>query len=744
MGSKLPRILAVVLGVALAAGSFAAETPWTVPEMLPPDTLAVLTVRDVPTIASKAKETGLYKILTSPDVDRVFRKQFGQARGAIFAGEVMLGEKAADLLSFFSQGEITFAVLGMDKRLPNGQPLADLLLSLQLKDKAPAFVEEFNKRLDQLKAATNGALQSTTAQLGNSTITRLKFDPLPSEISCGLCDGTFLICMGEGRIEKLMAMHEKMKTAQAPAAGAAPDVLAQTADYKKALEKAGPDADLVLFVNVDAAKKNPIINDPNIQQNPTQQHELAMSGLLAVKAASYALGIKGTGVRETVFLDVPAANRKGALGLFDGEGADLNQFYAAPKNSLLAWTFKVNPEQLLEKVVAMAEMERPQAREEVAAGLLFIGQQLNLDPKRDLLGALTGQGVFSLSVPQTNDKLPLAFPQPILSLRIKDPEAVKRVTASLTAAAQEKLEFKELAENGKTIVIARDKDTPPNEMRQFCYVVDGDDIVLSTYPLALRAELKRRSTKAARLDEDPDFIKAKAAMSGQPQAMLYLDTAALAVAAYDVLIPVAQMMARDQQIDLNALPMTDLLNENLGGTLVNLNFAPDGILMQGYSPAGVLSLLIPASIIAPMAAARRAAQNDFNGPAAPPAMAVQPRGKADTKKVEALEKLARDLKDYAQEHGGNFPKTLDEMKPKYLQDLGKDLEQIVYLGKQAADNRIVAHSSEKLPGSIAVLLQNGTVQNIIRSYFPKVLREGFVEPAKDPNAPVKPPKPPEF
>ncbi len=91
----------------------------------------------MPTTVAKAKETGIYKILTHPDVERVFRKQTGQARGLIFAGEMMAQTKLADLLSFVSQGEITFAVLGVDKRLPTGQPLADLMLSIQLREKAP-------------------------------------------------------------------------------------------------------------------------------------------------------------------------------------------------------------------------------------------------------------------------------------------------------------------------------------------------------------------------------------------------------------------------------------------------------------------------------------------------------------------------------------------------------------------------------------------------------------------------------
>lgn len=712
---------------------------WSVPNMLPPDTLGLITVRDVPTSIVKAKETGIYKILTHPDFERVFRKQLGQVRGVMFAGEVMLGTRASDLLAFLSQGEITFAVLGVDKRLPNGAPLADLMLSIELRDKAPAFVEEFNKRLDQLKAATAGNLQYTQTPLGETIVTRFTYPDFPGSISCGLCDGTFLICLGEGRLEKLMAMHQKMKTAAPPAADAAPEVLAQVATFKKALEKAGPDADVMAFANIDAITANVIINDPNKDLTATQKHDLNLSGLREVKAFSYALTARDNGVRESVFLDVPVTRRNGLLGLIDSENADMSAFYAAPRSSVLAWSFKINPEQLLEKAVALAALEDPQAREKAATGLLFIGQLLNIDPKKDMLGAFTGQGVFSLSVPYKNAKLALAFPQPIVALRIKDQDGIRKLTKALVNAGQEKMEFIDTVEGGKTITIARERERPADGVHQFCFVIDGDDLLLSIYPLALREEIRRRAGKGSRLDDDPDFNLARANLSGQPQAMLYVDSAALAVAAYDVLVPIAQFQAKDVQIDINALPTGDVLSQNLGSALVGLHFAADGVLLEGYSPGGVFSVLIPAAIGGKIQQMRNAAQNDFNVPAAPLA-AMQPRNQADIKKIQTLEKLARDLKEYAVEHGGSFPKKLDDMRPKYLQDLGKDVEQIVYLGKQAAENRIVAHSSDKLPGNIAILTQSGTVQSILRSMLGKVLREGFL----DTSAPVKPPKQPEF
>ncbi len=195
---------------------------------------------------------------------------------------------------------------------------------------------------------------------------------------------------------------------------------------------------------------------------------------------------------------------------------------------------KLIPNNCSKRASRWPKWKMPQARENVAAALLFLGQQLNLDPKKDILGAFTGQSVVSLSIPHKNDKVAVAFPQPIVALRIKDLDSFKRMSAALTTAGQEKFDFKEVPENGRTIVVAREKDAPPNEVKQFCYVVDGSDLLISFYPLALREELARRTSQGRRLDDDPDFNLARSAMTGQPQAMLYLDTAALGVAAYDV------------------------------------------------------------------------------------------------------------------------------------------------------------------------------------------------------------------
>jgi hypothetical protein len=466
------------------------------------------------------------------------------------------------------------------------------------------------------------------------------------------------------------------------------------------------------------------------------------------------MGIKDGGVREALFLDVPADKRKGALGLIDGESVDLKAFYAAPRSSIIAGVFKVSPDKLLDRVVELAAIDNPKVREDVAAGLFFIGDQLKIDVKKDLLDALTGEGVFSLSVPSKNAKLALAFPQPLLALKIKNREGLKTFLSALQTALVEKVQVSEVTESGKAITIVRQRaGDNGRDPAQLCYTLDDNDLIVSLYPLALREELKRRGGNISKLEDDPDFNQARANLVSQPQGMLYVDTAALATAAYDLVAPIAQFRERNAEVNFNALPSGELLNQNLGSALYGVQFAADGIYVEGYSPAGLGAVMLPAAMILPFVARMRAMGGAAGANAAPGAGAAAPRAavrafgipRVEERKVDSLGKLHRDLVEYAKEHAGKFPATLDEMKPKYLQDLGQELEYIVYRGKQAADNLVLAHSSEKLPGPIALLMQNGNIQSVDRQQLGKVLTEGLTAHAAPPGTQaVKPPKPPDF
>ncbi|HYG75801.1 MAG TPA: DUF3352 domain-containing protein [Planctomycetota bacterium] len=729
---------------------------WQVTSLLPADTLFVVSVTDAQKTMAKLQKTGLWNIYNNPEVQRAFRAPLMTAQFAVAMAEAQGGFKLNDLVSYFSQGEISFAVLGVDKRTPQGQPLPDLLLSIQARDKTQLLMDEISRRLDQLKAQAGGQIAVTQTPVGNSVVHKITI-PLPqgpTSVQYTQCDGNVIFAFGEGRLEKLLANHEKFKAAPPAADAGAAEVLAQNAGFRKVLEKAGPENDLMVYVNVEALRKNPII-DAN-PKTDKEKRDWQAAGLDGVRAVAYCSGIKDKGVRETFFIDVPAAVRKGLMAMADGEGLTAEALSAAPRTSLLAGAFQIAPDKVLERVIELAALENPKAKEEVNAFFLMLGQQLNIDIKKEMLSALTGQAVFSVSLAARHPKLPVGFPQPLLSLGIKDTVAAKALLSAIRNAAKDNFEFTELASGEHEIITARERFTQGRDPGQFAYVLDKKDVIFSLYPLALREELARRKMMAQGYDaanpanmmlgslaDDKDFKSARSSLMGQPQAMLYLDTGALAVATYDLLIPFVQLRERVPQVDVTALPTSDVLMQNLGGTVFSFSTDADGIMAEGYSPTGAFSLLaaIPAAIQRQrMMGGGRAfgAAGGGGGGGAP----------QNQKALESGQRLAKDLAAYAAENNGNFPAQLRDMQPKYLQGVtDEELNNVVYRGKQDAPNKVVAHSSEKMRGPITILLQDGRVLQVGRGQLGKVLAEGYkgeAAPATGKQEAVKPPKPPEF
>jgi hypothetical protein len=715
---------------------------WAITPLLPPETLLVARFQDTKKGLAKLKETGLWRIYAHPDVQRAFRTPLMMAQGAITVAEIQADVKLADAVSFFTQGEITFAVIALDKKTPLNTPWPDMVLSVQVGEKAPTAMVELNKRLDQLKAIAGRDLGVTQTPLGDTTITTFAV-PIPempgfsAKISYTLCEGNVIFALGEGHVEKLMAARAKFKAGVPKLAeGQAAEVLGQNPVVAKALDKIGLDADFAVFLNVQAVLKNPLLDAR--PKNEQQRREWDIAGLESIRALSYAAEVKGKGVRETFFIDAPAATRKGLLALIEGEGLPAEALAGAPRNALLAGGITIAPEQLVKKLMDLAAFEDPQAQQKLDAWMAAAGEQLGLDLRKELFNAVSGRVVFSVSVPSRNPKLPVGMPQPIIAVGVKDATAVRNLLKALGNAARESFEISEVIAHDAAIVTWREKFRQGRDPGQFCYVLDQKELLLSVYPLALREELGRRVAQArggaapSTLADDPDFKAARANVAGNPQGLLYVDIGALAVAAYDTLLPVAQVAARDRNVDFAALPTSDVLAENMSGAIFGLTADNDGIIASGYSPTGGALLLGAAPIAVLPRMARAQGQRDA------------------AQREQKLNRLAASLKAYAADNNGNLPAALKDLMPKYLPETaGAELAQVVYRGKQDAPNKVVVHTPEQRMGPITILTQDGTVAHVPRDVFGKILNDGYKGEAAPqprgrprPDEAVKPPAPP--
>ncbi|HYF47973.1 MAG TPA: hypothetical protein VEJ63_01105 [Planctomycetota bacterium] len=729
--------LAAVLSLSLAVRGEDAPKPekaegsWVAP-LLPPDTMFVVEIPDMKRLIERSKQTGMWQIYSNADVQNAFKGPLMQAKFGLAALEMQLGQRLNDMLQMFSQGELTVALLSMDKVGADGKPVPDLLVAVQAREKCNALLEEINKRVDQLQQQAGGVLDISQLPVGDVTVKSVRVPAQPLSLHYALVDNTIVATFGEGRLEKLLANRERAKAGIKPAEGAKPETISEVASFAKTVKKAGDNTDLLLYLNVAELLKNPLLNlKPENENDRLAWNALGLEGINSV---SYALEVQGKSLREVAYVDAPAAMRKGVLALMDGEQLDPQALAAAPRNSVFAMAWQLTPDKIVEKLIALASFENPNAKADFDAWLGAQGNAIGVDLKKDLFAALTGQSVLSVSMQPHHPKLGVAFPQVVLSVGIKDVAALKNLLKGLRDAVKEKVEVTDTLLPDREIVTARQRFADGRNPAQISYCIDQNDLLVSLYPLALRDELNRRAQMrqptgadarplAGSLVDDPDFKTASGKLSGKPGAMIYADTGAIAVALYDTLIPVAQLAPRDNKVDLNALPTSDVLMQNLGGTVFGLNADADGVVAEGYSPTGVVSFM---SMLVPAALQERRQQMR--------ARAAQARDRQQ----ETLNVVSQALQAYAKDNNGDYPAAVTDLKGKYLPET-TNLNDTVYLGKQAAANRIVFHTSERQRGEIKAVLQDGSVVSIPRGQFGKALKDGFNAQQQDAVAPPKAP-----
>jgi len=735
----------LVLG-ALTPRALGGEGPkeWVVHPLLPDNTWLLFTIHDKQKGIERFKQTDLWKLLNDADLLKALNQPFTMLKGRIAATEQKLGYTLDETFDLF-QGEITVAMLGFTpNRNEQGAPIPDLLIAVNPRTKADAFMDKWNRIVDLLDAQTQNTLDISKRNVAGADVVTLGHALVPFKITYALSDGVFLMGLGEGRVEAILAAREAAKTA--PDVGA-PKTLAETPGFKRALERVGPNADLLVYANLEEIKKN-----PDSKLGPKTDREKIvweMAGLNSVKTVTYAASAKDQGLHEIFFFDSPIAERKGLLALLDGPGLTGEALTQAPKNSLIALALQAEPNKLLDRLLEIWAVTNPETKQQAETAFADLNQKLGIDVRKDWISAFTGQAVFSVTVPQRHPKLGLGFPQFLLTLEATDTAKVQNALNAFRKTGVDKYDFIELEHGKFTIHGAREKTAQPGQdPAQMCWSLVGSRLVLSPIPLALRDELDRLEAGGTGivgagtggLDQDPDFKSVRAKLSGKAHLLIYADTGALASAAYDTLVSLAQFQQKSPRfLDINLLPSSQSLVNRLGGTLMALSSDALGLSLESYSSTGVFTTLLPAA----------AALDEYKKRQQAAGMDLVPATKADLPpelagRRQLLSDLAQSLQTYSREHGGAYPPTLTELLPKYLKAEKKaGLFEIAFNGKQDKPFKVVAYPVG-IKGPLPILLQDGTVRVIHSGQLDQVLNTGWSGERAKPfeMEAAKPPQPP--
>ncbi|MBI3830514.1 MAG: hypothetical protein HY291_13420 [Planctomycetes bacterium] len=747
-------LLAAVLVLRTAAAGDADPTSspakgaeWSVAPLLPANSLFVISIKDKQKGFERLQQTGLWKLISDPNVQDAFKGSLTILKGRIAVAEQKLGYKLNEVWDLF-QGEATFAMCGfLDARNEQGEPIPDLLFAFQPRDKAQAWMDHWGKVVDLLNGATQNTLEITSRTVAGADLVTLSHAAVPFQISYTLCDGVFMVALGPGRIENILAARA---AAKGKAGGGDGQTLGENPQYLRALEKGGKDTDVIVYANIAEIRKSP--NAKFGPKTDREKLEWEKIGLNSVRTVTYTLGVKEHGLGETFFFDAPEKERTGLLKLLDGPALSGTCFDKAARNSVVAVALQAEPGKLLDRILDIASVDNPNARADAAAAIDQASQKLGADIRKDLMASLSGDLLLSVSMPAKHPKIGFGFPNVILSAGLKDSAKIKTVLDAFRRTAQDKYNFGETTHGDFLIQGAQEKAPEAGkDPATFCWTVAGDRLLVSFYPLALRDELDRlstagsppsagRATQSGNLSDDADFRAVRANLPTASQVLAYVDFGAISTAAYDFFIPLGQVKHKSPPwVDINRLPSADLLAKNLGGTLINLATDADGVRVESYSSTGIFSTLFPAvAVIGEY-------NKNHGGGDGEPVVGNEPELPADlVAKRQFLRDLSRNVAAYAKDHGGAYPQSLVDLIPKYLKAESKDqLFEIAYQGMQDKAFKVVAYPTG-IKGPLPIMLQDGSVRVIESGQLDVTLKNGFTgEKAKPYEVEaVKPPLPP--
>ena len=679
--------------------------------LLPEQTVFVITLRDMRGSLERLKGTSLWKVATDESVQAIFGKAVGEIKTRFQAVE----QNFRLNLPVFTeglQGECTIALIDVKEKAGGGNDVS-VALGLQMGDKGDKVLAALDDLIGVLMNLGAGAVQYRNYQYEGQTVRLLSGDANGPQIAFALVDGTLLATASQKGIEDLLFNRRKEKD---------DGLLRGFPSFRTALQCVGESHEACVYLNVARVLSMPVVKIPE-----ADRQKLDALGLLGIRAAAYGVRIEGGGFREVLHIEAP--ERKGLLKILEGEPMGPDAFKHVPASASLALALRVRPELVYDTVLDLVAVEDPVERERIETRVKNLEDTTNLSFKRDVLGAFTGQASLGVSVRPSAGGLPASLiPDALLHVGIRSPLALESTLANLRKLAPKDIEFQALRLAAHPATVVR---RPPGEGDPMAvtYALVQDRLVAGLYPLAVRNYLATVAKPSEPpLCDVPAYKELASHLTGNPSLLLYVDLGAILALAYNTAAPIIQINGKAARfIDVNQLPDGDLIRRSFGAAVLAWSADEKGVFAEGFSQTG---MIFPSAALGG-AAARAAVRRAQDGGAAIHRAEIVSLGAA--------------LRAYAADNNGAFPKTMDELVPKYLDRIPEG-EPIVYRGAQAQPMGVVAHVRADLArGPVPLLLQDGSVRSVFRNSLDAAIEQGF-DPAMGPKgerpvAPTKPTKP---
>lgn len=548
----------VVLALGLFALGFAAPAAaGPAEQMLPEDTLFVLSVDNFTESRARMKAHPLYALYNEPDFQKFIEKPMAKIEEMMESSAVKPGE-IIELI----QGQACLAVTGA-REVAKGTHWMGGVMLLDFGENEAKFAEKF-------KAAEAEMFETETHRRVEEQfhdVTIVTYLPREGEVvveGAGVTEGPACWFLSKG-IWAVSSDPEVLKSLivrrdDPEAAG-----LGANAEYKAVLARLEGTGDTFMFVNADSMWKlvEENLGESGIDQSPEEFMTLmGQLGLREPRSMGISMALTAEGVDQKVYIHSPEP-RTGIMKFFDSENSALMPPRFVPPDVASVYTMSIDFQGLWAEARRIMDEIKPGMTEEMDQQFAQMKEQMGIDIQADLIGSLgKSMTVYQFEPKPADPDAPFPMPQQraVIAIEVSNAEKMQAtVDALLNMAAM----FGMMPETEEYLGV-KIKSINAGMVEVGIGVV-ADHLVIATVKDDLKqliASLGKEDVKT--LVDSEDF---RAAMAGLPRMrnMVTYSDSRRAIDSVAEQMKLAAMMEPEisEWLDMSLLP-TDLLKKYFG------------------------------------------------------------------------------------------------------------------------------------------------------------------------------------
>ncbi len=584
------------LFLALLAAALLPLHAATPPEkLLPAETLAFVTVPDMNKARAQWKNDPMAQLWGDPAM-KPFADKFeaGFRANVLAAVEKELGTKIEEYTDL-AQGQLTLALLS-----PAGVFDPHGALIVDTGDKAAALT----KKLGEVKAKLIEQAKPHKIQ----TVGGAEFISLPQKGKGGKSSESFI---GQSGSLLLIGDHlptlEKIIARQSP--NAPPGVAAnlrfaarQDAQFRDALLYGWVDCEPMVKALMDMLGKNlpkPSPENPMAMQPALIAHALGLNGL---KSMAFSMQTSPEGTLAEVYLDVPAAGRRGLFNLVATENADSTPpaFVGANVTSFGRW--RQNLPRLWNNMIGMANEISPMAGAMVTFLEASIREkQPNFNLQAQLIANLGDDVLVVEQTPRGGKKIEdLLASNAIFLVGSAKPEVLSQAMRSVASISGQAPQTRDL--DGRTIYsfglgAAGNEDSGPKAMSGIHLAAAAGYVAIATDVASLEAYLRGPKENGKSLKDLPGLAAAAQKVGGMNTGFFgyenyretmrgLWETMQKNPKMFTDFAPMSTMgISFPDWINLGAMPPFEKVEQYFHFWVYGMKTTPEGMQIRYFSPA---------------------------------------------------------------------------------------------------------------------------------------------------------------